>query len=592
MLFKAGHPSRFNGRVLNAAVQLILLALLFFVAINAAHAEERKKKVLVLHSYHQGLEWTDELTRGIKSVFDPLELSYELHYEYLDTKRNAGDAYMSDMARFITDKNRKFQFEAIISSDNDALNLLNSGKLTFKGDPPIVFCGVNNYSDALTNHLKRVTGVAETTDLQGTIELMRRLHPQRRHILIVLDRTPTGDAIRAEFAKFEGEYKGKLDIEFYRDFVLEDVPAKLDGLGDNDMIYMLTFNRDKEDNFISYSEGIEMFSHNTNVPIYGSWDFYMGKGIVGGIITTGYLQGRKAGELAYKVLQGYPIKDMQVVKDSPVQPMFDYRYLVKHGIDLSALPHDSHIINAPPTSYEKYRSLLIGITLTSLALMLLVLWKFMRQHHLLKEKNALAIRLERMVQERTKALEEANAELLRLSNMDGLTQIFNRRYFDEMLNKEISRSRRNSSPLSLLICDIDFFKKYNDTYGHLAGDDCIKMVAETIRNNCRRVSDVPARYGGEEFGIILPDTSPETAMQIAESIRKGIESRNIIHEASSVKSTVSLSIGVTTLIPDADTDPCTLIALSDKALYTSKQTGRDRVTFLDNQSEYKGAASQ
>lgn len=565
---------------MKVTIKLFLVFLMLSLAISAESAEERRKKILVLHSYHQGLEWTDEITKGIKSVFDPLELSYELHYEYLDTKRNAGKAYMDEMARFITDKNKKFQFEAIISSDNDALKLLNDGKLTFKGNPPVIFCGINNYAEALTDHLDRVTGVAETTDLQGTIELMRHLHSQRKHVLIVLDRTPTGDAIREEFAKFEDSYKGKLVFEFYRDFVLKDVPAKLARLGDNDIIYMLTFNRDSDNNFISYSEGIEMFSRNTNVPIYGSWDFYMGKGIVGGLITSGYLQGVDAGNIAKKVLQGYPIQDMKVIRNSPVQYMFDYRYIKKFDIDMSLLPKDSRIINAPPTSYERYKSLLIGITVVSLSTLFLLLWKFMRQRALLEQKNARAMRLEELVRERTRELEEANAELLRLSNLDGLTQIFNRRYFDEVLRKEISRLQRTSSPISLLMCDIDFFKKYNDTYGHLAGDDCIKIVAKTIQQNCKRISDVAARYGGEEFCVILPDTSPEVAVQIAESIRKGIESRNITHETSEIKNIISVSIGVASIIPDMHTTPSLLISLSDKALYGSKHNGRDRVTLL------------
>jgi diguanylate cyclase (GGDEF)-like protein len=571
--------------VFKTIITLTVIFLVCILVISSAHAECRKKKVLVLHSYHQGLEWTDEITRGIKSVFDPLQLSYETHYEYLDMKRNAGKAYLDDMARLISDKNNKFQFEAIISSDNDALKLLNDGKLSFKGNPPVIFCGVNNYDARLTDHLDKVTGVAETTDLKGTIELIRALHPRRKHVLVVLDRTLTGDALRKEFAPLEKNYKGQLEFEFYRDFVLRDVPAKLTRLGDNDIIYMLTFNQDRDNNFISYSEGIEMFSRNTNVPIYGSWDFYLGKGIVGGSITSGYLQGVYAGNMTRRVLQGYSIKDMKVLRDGPVRYMFDYTYLQKHSIDTSLLPKGSKIINSPPTSYERHKSILIGISGVSLSFMLLLLWKFIRQRSLLHEKNALAIQLEKMVHERTLELEEANRELRRLSNLDGLTQIYNRRYFDEMLSKELFRLQRTTSPISLLLCDIDFFKNYNDTYGHLAGDDCIKIVAKSIQQNCKRITDVVARYGGEEFGVILPDTSPDGAVQIAESIRKALESKNIVHETSEVKMTVSLSIGVASIVPDLRTTPTVLISMSDKALYDSKHNGRDRVTLYRNEPD-------
>ena len=567
---------------MKVAINLLLIFILLSVTTSTGNSGERKKRILVLHSYHQGLEWTDNLTRGIKSVFDPLQNAYEIHYEYLDTKRNTGKAYMNDMARFVSEKNKNFQFEAIISSDNNALMLLNEGKLTFKGNPPVIFCGINNYDDAMIDHLEQVTGIAETTDLQGTIDLMKRLHPNRNHVLIVLDMTPTGNAIREEFRKVEEDYKGKLAFEFLRDFTLDEVPEKLSHLDDNDIIYILTFNRDRKNNFISYTEGIEMISRSTNVPIYGSWDFYLGKGIVGGRITSGLLQGMEAGKVTVKVLQGYSIKEMKVLRESPSQYMFDYKSLQKYAINTSLLPKGKgvRIINAPPTAYERYKSLLIGITGTSLSIMLLLLWKYMRQRSILKEKEALAIQLEKMVQERTRELEESNRELQRLSDLDGLTQIHNRRYFDEMLSKEINRLQRTSSPISLLLCDIDYFKKYNDTYGHVAGDDCIKKVAKTLQQKCKRISDVVARYGGEEFGVILPNTPPEKAVEIAESIRKGIESRNITHEASDIKNIVSLSIGVASIIPDADTTSSSLILMSDKALYESKNSGRDRITLL------------
>lgn len=567
---------------MKVAVKLFLIFILLSVATNTANSEERKKKILVLHSYHQGLDWTDNITRGIKSVFDPLQNSYEVYYEYLDTKRNTGKKYMDNMALFISEKNKNFKFEAVIASDNDALELLNEGKITFKGNPPVIFCGVNNYDEALTDNLDQVTGVAETTDLQGTLNLMKLLHPKRNHVLIVLDLTATGNAIREEFRKFEEAFKGKLEFEFLRDFALEELPEKLALLDDNDIIFILTFNRDKNNNFISYTEGIEMISRSTNVPIYGAWDFYLGKGIVGGRITSGNLQGVAAAKICVKVLQAKQIKDIKVLRESPAQYMFDYKYLLRYGIKTSLLPQGSHIINAPPTPYEKYKSLLIGMTGISLSVILLLLWQYMRQRSILEKKEAIAIQLETMVQERTRELEKTNKELQRLSNLDGLTQIHNRHYFDKKLSQELNRMQRTSSPISLLICDIDYFKKYNDTYGHVAGDDCIKIVAKTIQQNCKRISDVTARYGGEEFGVILPNTSPEQAVKIADSILKEIELRDITHEASEIKKIISLSIGVASIIPDGHTTPSSLIQMSDKALYESKSNGRDRVTLMKN----------
>lgn len=175
-------------------------------------------------------------------------------------------------------------------------------------------------------------------------------------------------------------------------------------------------------------------------------------------------------------------------------------------------------------------------------------------------------------------MEIANKELERMLNVDGLTQLYNRRYFDDQLLKEINRLQRTSTVLSLLMCDIDYFKKYNDTYGHLAGDDCIRSVAGLIRSQCKRVSDIPARYGGEEFCVILPNTGSEQALFIAESLRKNLTDEKIPHSESPINGIITISIGLTTLIPDKNTSPEMIISLADKALYASKNNGRNRVT--------------
>lgn len=563
---------------MNTTIKLLLAMLMLVSSISVSNASERKMKVLVLHSYHQGLEWTDNITRGIQQVFAPMHDAYEVHYEYLDTKRNTGKAYIDEMTRFVSEKNSRIRFEAIITSDNNALKLLNDGKLTFKGDPPIIFCGINNFSETLTSHLDQVTGIVETTNHKGTLDLMMKLHPQRNHVHIVLDRTPTGNAIKEEIEALEQFYAGKLKFEFLRDFTLDELPDKLAHLDDNDIIYILTFNRDRNNNFISYSEGVEMLSRSANAPIYGSWDFYLGKGIVGGSITSGYLQGLEAAKMALKVLQGYSIKEIAVQKQSPVRYMFDDIVLQKQGIDSAQLPKGSTIINAPPTPYERYKGFLILTTASLFLILMWLLWQYLHQRSALEKKKAQAIQLEKMVQERTRELEETNQKLQLLSCQDGLTQLHNRRYFDERLDQEISRLQRSSSPISLLICDIDYFKKYNDNYGHLAGDDCIKIVANSIQQGCKRSADVAARYGGEEFAVILPDTGPEDALRVAELICSKLEARHLVHEASDVKDIVSLSIGVASIVPDQHTTPSSLISIADKALYESKHNGRDQIT--------------
>ncbi|MBE9029279.1 diguanylate cyclase [filamentous cyanobacterium LEGE 11480] len=188
--------------------------------------------------------------------------------------------------------------------------------------------------------------------------------------------------------------------------------------------------------------------------------------------------------------------------------------------------------------------------------------------------------LEQQVQERTIALQQANQELERLATLDGLTQIANRRRFDLYLEQEWQRLARDQQPLSLILCDVDYFKCYNDCYGHQQGDHCLQQVAQIMRDSIKRPADLLARYGGEEFAVILPQTNRWGAAQVAELLRSTIAQQQLTHQASPISAYVSMSVGVATVFPTLDGDVTALIMAADQALYQAKQQGRDRVCFM------------
>ncbi|NET16544.1 MAG: diguanylate cyclase, partial [Okeania sp. SIO1H6] len=185
--------------------------------------------------------------------------------------------------------------------------------------------------------------------------------------------------------------------------------------------------------------------------------------------------------------------------------------------------------------------------------------------------------LQQQVAQRTAQLEQANQELLRIANLDGLTQIPNRRSFDQYLAVEWRRHLREQQFLSLIMIDIDYFKRYNDHYGHQGGDDCLIRVAQAISQVPQRPTDLVARYGGEEFAVILSNTNIEGAFTIAEFIRQAIASLFIPHAQSEVSQFVTLSLGVASIIPNFEDTAEDLIGLADEALYEAKRQGRDRV---------------
>jgi diguanylate cyclase (GGDEF)-like protein len=181
--------------------------------------------------------------------------------------------------------------------------------------------------------------------------------------------------------------------------------------------------------------------------------------------------------------------------------------------------------------------------------------------------------------EATYKLAAARDELQRLSALDGLTGITNRRRFDQVLDQEWKRATRDATSLSVILVDIDAFKPYNDRYGHLAGDECLKRVAVTLRDAVQRAGDAVARYGGEEFVAVLPATDAAGARSVAESMRRAVEALNIEHAASPAAPRVTVSLGVATGIVDESIASAALLAAADQALYDSKKGGRNRVSF-------------
>jgi diguanylate cyclase (GGDEF)-like protein len=194
--------------------------------------------------------------------------------------------------------------------------------------------------------------------------------------------------------------------------------------------------------------------------------------------------------------------------------------------------------------------------------------------------------LERLSNMRRKLIEVSNElamtnrRLERFSQLDGLTGLANRRYFDAFIAHHFALAARRREPFSVVLCDLDFFRAYNDRYGHLAGDECLRKVAKAIGQHCRRSTDLAARYGGEEFGLVLPDTPSAGAERVMEVIRSALADMRIPHEDSDVGEHVTISIGVASYVPERDKTPDDLLTRASEALYRAKQTGRNRCVTL------------
>ncbi len=194
---------------------------------------------------------------------------------------------------------------------------------------------------------------------------------------------------------------------------------------------------------------------------------------------------------------------------------------------------------------------------------------------ILRQRVRLLIERSRLFRE----LEEANRKLHDLATIDGLTQVFNRRFFDDYLTREWLRSIREGLPLSLILCDIDYFKLYNDTYGHVAGDICLKKVAHAVNQAASRAADITSRYGGEEFAVILPNTSVKGAIHVAQRIQTNIEALALPHKASATSEYITVSQGIASIIPQRNNAIDEIMLAADHFLYQAKKRGRNQYCY-------------
>lgn len=252
---------------------------------------------------------------------------------------------------------------------------------------------------------------------------------------------------------------------------------------------------------------------------------------------------------------------MMKAKVDGVERLYSYRHLERFPVIVAAgLSRDDIFAD-----WRRLSTQIVAASLVAGALLVFLFRRLMRQ---------IAIR-DRIETE----LQQANGELQARASQDGLTGLANRRCFDEKLALELDRARRHAQPVSLIMMDVDFFKKFNDSYGHVAGDDCLRAVAGAVARSVNRAEDLAARYGGEEFAVIMPGADTAGARDVAETIRAAVAALQIAHAASAT-GTVTISLGAATIHPaPADSgDASALIRQADALLYQSKSGGRNRVT--------------
>ncbi|MZP30713.1 ATP-binding protein [Heliobacterium undosum] len=384
---------------------------------EADHTESAPRKhVLIINSYHKGFVWTEDVVRGIESVLKPLELklNLELYTEYMDTKRYNGQGYEESMYRYLQEKYRQDHFDLIIASDDDAMNFLQKYQQRLFSNVPVVFCGVNYYQEEKFNR-QRVTGVVEVNDIRRNVEIARKLQPGLKKILFLNDQTFTGSSQVKVLQEALAPFGDAIQYEVFDDWDLSELRAKLENLDKDTMVFLLiAYYRDKSGATYTNDQYIRVVKEYCKQPVYGIWDFYLGNGIVGGMLTSGFTQGEAAAQLALRVLQGEKPETIPVVMEGPNRLVFDYQQLRELRLNEAELPEGSAVVHKPQTFYEtnkdivwKALALFAGLLMVIAALAVNIVRRKIAEAELIEMYEQLELRVE----ERTRQLEVANLDL-------------------------------------------------------------------------------------------------------------------------------------------------------------------------------------
>ena len=347
------------------------LILLFCLSFIVLHANENKD-ILLLQSYHKGYKWSDDISRVIEKNFLEKENIF-LSTVYMDTKRIDTKEYLEKFYQYYKERFSHNKFDVVMVADNSALEFVQEHYEELFFNVPIVFLGINNFNPLMIKGLNQVSGVVENVDVEKNIDLILSLHPQLDKILIINEKSVTGDAMRKEMDIVAPKYTNHITIEHIDSMDMEEIEAKTKSLGKNSVILWVLLFKDKTGKFFTYKENLKQIRKISQVPIYGLWDFYLEYGIVGGFLTSANSQAEAACKIVDQIFAGKKANTIPIVETSPNRYIFDYHELKTYKINIPPTLNHYEIMNKPFSLYEEYKSVIwLFISILSAVLMIVI----------------------------------------------------------------------------------------------------------------------------------------------------------------------------------------------------------------------------
>ena len=549
---------------------LPLVVLLFACPYTiTAQAQERVKNILFVFSWSQGIPWQQELEKGFEKQISIAGEKPNLFYEYMDAGRFTGPDQLANFGNYLERKYSRLPLDDVVFESEPAARLLQSKPGMFgKARLLVLNPSVNGKFNPDFAAVVPVQ-IDFKTSIQGVLEFSGA-----RNVYLVGGTTPDAAGRARVITDIISRIAPERKIISLVGLPMDQILLRVEKAEPDSIIFYLLMFRDGSGKPYIPFEAAREITARAHAPVYSFWTSLMGSGIVGGYMLSGEQVGREAAVLLSNGLHRGQQADLT---DRFHGYYFDWRQLIHWGIDESALPRDSNIMFRRPQFFKEHR---VEISITLILAVLIVLavrYRELKKYNRELDSARKGLQSANLELGRVKSsLEEKNEMLRKLSITDSLTALHNRAYLDEKLREELNRVERHPDDLSIILVDIDHFKRVNDRYGHQVGDTVLIRVADTLRHNIRSI-DTIGRWGGEEFLIVCPGSDESHSVQLAEKLRKILG--DVEHEGVG---RVTCSFGVAS--HGMGMKLTKLIRNADEALYRSKAAGRNRVSSIAPES--------
>ncbi len=509
--------------------------------------------ILMLLSYSFDDKWTRSILAGAKDALSASEKKLKVSTEFMDTKRFNDRAYINDLLLLYQSKYQQQSLDVVLVADDNAFQFAQRYRSILFPGVPIIFCGVNFLNNPEQINAFNITGVTESYDILGTINLGLSLFPETRRLYVINDQTTTGKANSLKLAQVKPQLPSWLTVFETPAISMQQLQATISQLSEDTLILLMSFTTDKNNHKFSYASSIKMLNNSANRPMLGFWDFYAGEGIVAGAITSGYDQGATAGAMVLDILQGKTTQELPVITKSPVKPLIDEAQLKRFNYSQGNLPDNITVINHKVGFFERNKQLLIiGGTLLITLLILVIFQAF-----------------------KIKLQASFNRRLSVQAVTDSLTHTKTRTFFYSYFKQAIAESVQRQRPLCLCYMDLDALKNINDSYGHKEGDKYILNVVKTIRAHIRSEDEL-CRIGGDEFVVIFKGCKQSKVCSICELINTDLKKLSAQHQPSYP---MGISCGISSLDLNQPQSAEVMLEEADKQMYIAKSKSTTRQGF-------------